>query len=282
MNTALTEKYAVIGDPIGHSLSPKMHNAAFKALSIDAEYSAIHVTASQLPEFIRTAKQELAGFNVTVPHKNAVIEYMDEVSEECRITGSVNTVVNSNGTLKGYSTDGYGLRTAIESAFSLDIRSSSVLFLGCGGTVKAVSYYLLRHTVNRLFIANRTLSTAQELVNYLQKLFPETEIGCISINDLRGMEKLIGTVDVLIQATSLGLKDNDPSPIPAELLHKNLCVFDTIYRQTHLIREAEKRGITHADGTLMLLHQGAKAFSLWTGLTPPVEIMHQALQSATH
>ena len=280
MNNHITKKYAVIGDPIAHSLSPAMHNAAFKALDMNAEYTAVHITPQNLENFVRNARESLAGFNVTVPHKQEIIKYLDDISEECRITGSVNTVVNKNGRLYGYSTDGYGLKTAIEEAFNIDTSESAVMFLGCGGTVKAVTYYLLKHSVRKLFIANRTVSKADELVNSLQKRFPETEISSVPLTDTGQMQKAISSVNILIQATSLGLKDGDPCPIATELLHHDLYIFDTIYRQTPLLTEAKKKNIPHADGSLMLVHQGAKAFSIWTGIAPPIDIMKKAVEEA--
>lgn len=272
------KQYAVIGDPINHSLSPQMHNTAFKTLQMNANYSAIHVKAGKLAEFTDFARENLDGFNVTVPHKSAIIEHLDDISELCKITGSVNTVTVKNGLLYGDSTDGYGMEMAIKEAFDIDIKGNSFLFLGCGGTVQAVSYHFLKEGAKALFIANRTLAKAEELVKHLQA-HTNAAVKCTAINHEKTLDHFMNEASVVIQATSLGLKESDPSPLPKHLIRKTTPMFDTIYKNTQFIKDAAEQGVKHANGSLMLVHQGAKSFSIWTGKEAPIEDMKKAVKT---
>jgi len=274
--TTVKQKYAVIGDPINHSLSPGMHNAAFNALAINAEYSAIQVKKEKLANFADFARKNLAGFNVTVPHKNAIIAHLDEVSDLCKVTGSVNTVTVRDGRLIGDSTDGYGMEMAIKEAFNIDIAGNSFLFLGCGGTVKAVSYHFIQQGAKKLFIANRTVSKAEALAKYLVEC-STINVEFTGIDNLPLLDTFSKEASVVIQATSLGLKETDPSPFPEEVIRNDTYMFDTIYKNTAFLKIAAKHGIPHAGGSLMLVHQGAKAFSIWTGKEAPVEVMKEAV-----
>lgn len=275
-----TKQYAVIGDPISHSLSPKMHNAAFETLKMNANYSAIHVKAGELAKFTDYARENLNGFNVTVPHKNAIIEHLDGISELCKITESVNTVTVRDGKLYGDSTDGYGMQMAIKEAFDIDIKGNSFLFIGCGGTVQAVSYHFLKEGAEALFIANRTLSKAEKLSEYLQN-YTDAAVKCTAIDQEEILDQFMNEASVVIQATSLGLKESDPSPFPKQLIRKTTPMFDTIYKNTQFIQDAEEEGVKHANGSLMLVHQGAKSFSIWTEKEAPVKVMQKAVEAAT-
>lgn len=273
-------KYAVIGDPIKHSLSPQMHNAAFNALGIDAEYLAIQVRDSELAEFTDEARNNLCGFNVTIPHKNSIIPYLDDISTECGLSGSVNTVTNKNGFLYGESTDGYGLGTAIGEEFGIPTKGTKFLFVGCGGTVRAVAFYLLEHGAGGLFFANRTVSKAELLVKALCERYPNSILDCSPLNDGNKLKRLISQTSVIIQATSLGLKPGDASPLPPDLLRPELCIYDIIYGETAFLSSARRKGCKTADGRSMLLHQGAQAFSIWTGMDAPIDCMRVALNKA--
>lgn len=272
--------YAVIGSPIAHSLSPAMQNAAFQALGMDGEYIAVHVPPEEVGAFVADARKRLAGFNITVPHKNAVIPFLDEIDPEAAPAGSINTVTNLDGHLKGTSTDGYGLENALKEAFHYHVHGNSAVFLGCGGAARAVAFHFARKGLKTLFFLNRTLSTAQSLAEEIAAHFPSLEIRTASIADLTAAEEFLNRSTAAIQCTSLGLKSDDPAPIPPELLPQKICFFDTIYKRTPLLRYAEEKGIPHADGLGMLLHQGAKSFSIWTGREAPLEAMRKALLEA--
>ncbi|OGV31291.1 MAG: shikimate dehydrogenase [Lentisphaerae bacterium GWF2_45_14] len=276
----MTKHYAVIGDPIAHSLSPVMHSAGFSERGFDADYSARHVTADQLGEFVEKARRELSGFNVTVPHKNSIMPFLDEISEGAALCGSVNTVTVSGGRLKGESTDGYGLETALKESFGTNVNDNSFCFLGCGGAARAASFHFAASCPERIFFINRTVSKAEELAAEITKAFPMVRTAVCSLGDESAVKDFLAESAVLIQCTSLGLKPDDPPPIRPELIPDGICFYDTIYKNTVLIKYASEHGIRYADGRSMLLHQGARAFSIWTGLPAPVEVMRKALYGA--
>lgn len=272
--------YAVIGCPVSHSLSPVMHNAALKALGLDAEYIAVLVPKEELEAFTLDARKNLAGFNITVPHKNAVIPFLDEISRDAELSGSVNTVTVSDGKLSGVSTDGYGLEAALAESFRYVIRDSSVTFIGCGGVVKALTFHFALHGIRKIHLLNRTLETAEKLAATLKEEFPLLSVETASISDDEKVGTFLNDSRLAVQCTSLGLKPEDPSPICPELLPRDIFFYDTIYKRTKLYAYAEEHGIPAASGLSMLLHQGAKSLSIWTGFEAPVEVMRKALLDA--
>ena len=272
--------YAVIGYPVGHSLSPAMQNAAFEKLELDGEYTAIEVAPENVGAFAEKAKSSLAGFNITVPHKNAIIPFLDEIEPLAALQGSVNTVINRNGSLYGTSTDGYGLEAALQESFSWEIRNNSVTFIGCGGVVKALAFYFASKGVKKIFLLNRTLSTALSLAASLQKEFPSVECSAAPLSCEESISASFKNSTLAVQCTSLGLKSDDPPPVRPDLLPADILFFDTIYKKTPLLQYAEENHIQCANGLGMLLHQGARSFSLWTGKEAPVETMRKALYEA--
>ncbi len=270
-------QYAVIGYPVAHSLSPQMQNAAFEALGMGSPYGKVEVNPQALGEFAVEARAKLLGFNITVPHKQHIIPFLDEIEESARLAGSVNTVSIKDGKMHGYSTDGYGLSTALKEAFDLDIKDASLLFLGCGGAVQAVSFYFAANGAKSLFFANRTLGKAEELVDELRRHYPSVEIACAELTDEDAIRAFAARSQVVIQGTSLGLKPGDPMPVNPELI-KGLPLFDTIYKNTPLLQWMQAHGSKTADGRGMLLHQGARSFEIWTGQKAPVEVMRNALE----
>ena len=257
-----------------------MHNAALKALGLDAEYIAVLVPKEELEAFTLDARKNLAGFNITVPHKNAVIPFLDEISRDAKLSGSVNTVTVSDGKLSGTSTDGYGLEAALAESFRYVIRDNSVTFIGCGGVVKALTFHFALHGIRKIHLLNRTLETAEKLAATLKEEFPLLSVATASISDDEKVGTFLNDSRLAVQCTSLGLKPEDPSPIRPELLPRDIFFYDTIYKRTKLYAYAEEHGIPAASGLSMLLHQGAKSLSIWTGLEAPVEVMRKALLDA--
>jgi shikimate dehydrogenase len=272
------KQFAVIGNPIKHSKSPVMHNAAFKHLNIDAEYSKLKVTVEELQEFTDKARKELAGFNITVPHKYEIIPYLDDITELAKVSGSVNTVINRDGKLIGDTTDGYGLATGIKEAFNIGIKDEVITFIGAGGAVKAAATYFASLNAKKIFIVNRTVQKAESIKNNIVDNF-STEVEVTDLNNISKIEEFIGASKVLIQGTSLGLSEADPTPIPLEVINKDIAIYDSIYKETPILKYAKDNGNLYADGRSMLLYQGAKAFSIWTGCDAPVDIMRDALYS---
>lgn len=272
--------YAVIGFPVGHSLSPAMQNAAFAELDLAGEYCAIEVAPENIGAFAAKARKNLAGFNITVPHKGNIIPFLDEVEPLAALQGSVNTVINKDGRLYGTSTDGYGLEAALMESFSWDIRNNSITFIGCGGVVKALAFHFASKGIKRIFLLNRTLRTAEILCDALRRNYPDLECVYAPLSDEGAVAESFRSSTLAVQCTSLGLKKEDPAPVRPELLPQNIFFFDTIYKKTPLLLYAEKNNIKCANGLGMLLHQGARSFSLWTQKEAPVEVMRKALYEA--
>ena len=278
-NLAEKIKYIVIGDPIAHSLSPEMQNPGFEALGMGECYGKLHVTLENFSEFVEFARKNLDGFNITVPHKQTIIPHLDSISREAELTGSVNTVIIRNGKMHGESTDGFGLENALKEAFDFDLSGGKVLFIGCGGAVQATAFHFAAQGAKALYFANRTVSKAEDLSSKISANYPDCKCCCCALDDEESLRKFIADASVLVQGSSLGLKDSDPMPINPELL-KDICFYDTIYKETPLLKAAGRAGLKTADGRTMLLHQGAKSLELWTGQKAPIEKMRQALYDA--
>lgn len=276
MQTGPAFHFAVIGDPIGHSRSPLMHNAAFRALGIDADYTAIHVTREGLPDFLQNARTSLNGFNITVPHKNAVIPFLDGISPRAALAGSVNTVSVRDGKLFGDTTDGVGLERAVLEVFDLPLKSANVCILGCGGVVRALVFHLADAGCARIRILNRTAEKAAQLTDEIRKHAPALDCGFAALGDLPAVKAAFDGADLVLQCTSLGLRDGDGSPVDPALIPVSACLFDTIYRETEILVRCRERGLRVSGGLPMLVHQGAESFRIWTGREAPVEIMRAA------
>ena len=270
-------KYGLIGWPVSHSLSPPMQNAGFKAAGINAEYSLVEVSPDRMNEVIPKMKREFSGWNCTVPHKQHIIEFLDNIDETAKVLGSVNTVVNKNGHLTGYSTDGYGMEKSIQESFGQKINGNSFLFIGSGGAARAVALYFSIIGAAKIAILNRTVSKAEALAEEIKELDKGVSIVC----DNMDAEKIdVGNYNVIIQCTSLGLHEGDPSPFNIDKINKDQFVVDMIYKKTEFLKKAEEKGCTVTDGRGMLLYQGVKAWEIWTGQKAPVEAMRSALENA--
>ncbi|MEK7332057.1 MAG: shikimate dehydrogenase [Nitrospirota bacterium] len=265
-----TKVLGLLGFPVGHSLSPAMHNTAFEKLGLDCCY----VTFSVKPEFLRDAVKSikalnLAGVNVTVPHKERVIPFLDEVDKEASFIGAVNTIVNDNGRLTGYNTDGRGFMRSLSEA-KISVNKKNVLVIGAGGASRAIGYYLCRNA-SKLFLYDIDKKKAGKLISDLNKIRGNVSFFSSQLEDM----------DIIINATPLGLKKNDPLPVDVNLLNPKHVVCDLIYKKTPLLGKASKKGCKTLNGLGMLLWQGVFAFELWTGRRPPVEVMRKSLRLAT-
>ncbi|MBS7634048.1 shikimate dehydrogenase [Candidatus Bathyarchaeota archaeon] len=269
---------ALIGDPVEHSLSPVIQNAAFKHLGLDYIYLAFNVRADRLKDAVSGIRAlNMHGLNVTMPHKIAVIKYLDGLDETASRVGSVNTILNSDGRLIGYTTDGVGALNALKSA-DADPSGKKVVILGAGGSSRAVSF-TLAEIASELVILNRTFDRAKDLKNVLRRVLGnELRIKAAPLTD-EYLKKELEDADILINATSVGMKPNsDDTPVKRDYLRKDLVVFDFVYEplETRLLREARLAGAKVIDGLSMLIHQGAASFRIWTGMKAPVEIMMDA------
>lgn len=260
-----------------------MQGAGFSSCGIDATYELIEVHPDDIPSCIsRLQNENYSGWNITVPHKQAMATLVDKIDQDAQASGTVNTVVNKNGKLYGYSTDGYGIATAVKEDFGLDLAEKKITFIGTGGAASAVAVYLAQKGLKELILLNRTVSKAEKLANRVRTFAPKCSITVSSLNNgTPGNPALIDDSDLLIQSTSLGLKANAPLPLLAEYIPKNTAVLDMIYGNTSFLQAAKEQGCPTADGRGMLLHQGVLSFKLWTGVErPPVEAMRSALRDA--
>jgi shikimate dehydrogenase len=266
-------RVGVIGDPVAHSISPAMQQPAFDALGIPATYERWHTSASELPARISSLREpDTLGANVTVPHKLAVMELVDEVSALARRAGAVNTIVNRDGTLFGDNTDVYGFATSLTAAFP-DAPNQRALVLGAGGAARAVVLGLDQIGVKDITVANRDPERAKRLATDLEPI----SIDVISI-DGEMMANAVENARILVNATSVGWHSEE-LPIDSKFLSSlssDAIVVDLTYRDTDLLIRARSRGNDTLDGLPMLVHQGAKAFELFTGQAAPVDIMMTA------
>lgn len=269
----------VFGHPVHHSQSPAMHNAAFQELGLDIVYVPFNVH----PDSLRAAVQgiralDLLGVNVTIPHKEQVIQFLDWVSEDAQRIRSVNTVHNSDGILKGYSTDGLGFVKALEAA-GKSPKGSKAAVLGAGGSARATVHALVTYGAD-VTVVNRTYSRAVELSELLNVALGEKGVVKPIVLDSSDAQKSVLEADLLVNCTSVGMHPHtDVQPIPSEWLHQGLFVYDQVYNplETKLLKAAKAAGARTANGVKMLVLQGALSFEIWTGQEPPVKVMEDTV-----
>jgi len=259
--------FGLLGHPVGHSMSPLMHNDAFVALGIDNYYQAFDVAPERLEKAVVGMKAlGISGFNVTIPHKVAIMEFLDEIDGEAKTIGAVNTVVNENGRFVGYNTDGQGyLDALLEDISEETLHQANVLIIGAGGAARAIVTVLSRFGTKRLVICNRTVEKAEVLAKECSQ---KTEISTMTIADA---EAALEQFDVIVNTTSVGMSPNiDAKPISLEKLKEDALVSDLIYNplETALLKEAKQRGGKTQNGVGMFVGQGALAFKKWTGVEP--------------
>ena len=271
-----TKLLALIGDPVGHSLSPAMHNAAFAADNLDFVYVALNVASRDLPAAVRgAAALGLRGFNVTMPHKRAMVSLVDELDEGARISGAVNTVVIEGQKLRGFNTDGPGMVEACREA-GIRLEGQGVLLLGAGGAAASIAAAFCDEGIGKLRIVNRNPEHAATLADKLRERDKGAEIEVHPTGSLDGTVR----VPIVVNTTPLGMRDGDPLPLPPECLDADTTLVDAVYRpgaETALVRHARERGANVVTGQRMLLYQGVLAQRLWTGRQPNVEAMDRAL-----
>ncbi len=269
-----TRVVGLFGYPVEHTLSPDMHNALFRHLGMDYCYVAFSVRPDRLHDALKGITAfNLAGVNITVPHKESVIPFLDEISEEVSFIGAVNTIRNSEGRLIGYNTDGRGFMRSLAEA-GIRVEGKSVLIVGTGGAARAVGYYLCKEA-SAVYLHNmKNPQKAETLREHLDNLKGNAFVAGVGAMTSR---EFLSRIDIVINATPLGLKPGDPSPVDVTLLTERHTVCDLIYHETPLLRAASSRGCTTLDGLGMLLWQGAFAFEIWTGVRPPVGVMREAI-----
>ncbi len=276
-----TRVCGVIGDPVEHSLSPVMHNAAFQALDLDYVYVAFHVHRANLAAAISGMRAlGLRGLNATIPHKVGVLPLLDAVDPLARQIGAVNTIVNDEGRLTGHNTDAAGfLQALVQNKFSPE--NKNVVIIGAGGAARAVTLALAGRGAH-LIVLNRTPQTAADLVTRVKQAFADSQAIGLEMSD-ENLRAAVGDADLIVNTTSVGMRPEvGLSAVPARLIEPHHTVFDIVYSpvQTRLLRDAGLSGARTISGLDMLVWQGAVAFELWTGQKAPVEIMSRALREA--
>lgn len=266
--------YCIIGDPVSHSLSPAMHNAAFKSLGLDYVYIAYRVAGSELEASIESLRSvKIAGFNVTIPHKTTVLQYLEEIDVLSSRAGAVNTVMSINGKFKGFNTDIQGFVQPLLNR-GINFNGMSVLLFGGGGSARAVVVSLSNvNGISKLVVANRTYRKSLEL----SKL-AETNGLTSSVTKIEEAKAMAKRFDLVVNATSVGLQSND-SILERDDIDGSSIVYDLVYSPvvTKLLENAREKGATAIYGYEMLLEQGAQAFEIWTGLKAPIPAMKKAL-----
>ena len=277
----------VMGDPVAQSFSPRMQNAALDESGLSLHYAAFQVSPNELAEAFELMREhDFVGVNLTVPHKIAALALVDEAEERARQIGAINTVVFRQGKSLGFNTDGPGFLRAIREEFSVDLRDLRVLLLGAGGgTGRALAYQCAVEDCERLVLVNRTFEKAQALAHELSTFFagprvlgPEARLAAIPWEE-RALRAQLARTDLVVNATTLGLAQFDPSPLSPALLAPHLMVYDLVYKKTatRLLEAAAETGARGGNGLTMLLHQGALAFELWFDRPAPLSVMRNAL-----
>jgi shikimate dehydrogenase len=269
----MAKSFAVIGDPIDHSLSPNIHNAAFRELNLDCSYIAYRIPKGELEDGIEGLKKiKIDGFNVTIPHKVEMMKYLNKMDESCSLIGAVNTVINKDGILKGYNTDMDGFLEPFKKK-KLNIENTKVLLLGAGGAARAIVAAFAKEKVKSITIANRTLENARNLLEFAKK--NGFDANAIRIEDVKDSAK---NYDIIVNATSVGLK-NEPTIISLDNINEKTIVYDIVYMpmNTDFIKKAKEKKAVIIFGYEMLLGQAVRAFEIWHGMEAPYNAMKKAL-----
>jgi len=284
-------RLSVFGDPVKHSRSPQMHNPALEAAGIDCEYVRLHIQPDELAEALNLLKEnDFIGTNVTIPHKGGVHDAVDEMTEVARRIGAVNTVAVDGDQLLGHNTDAPGLKKAIREEFSMDLSDLRIMIVGAGGGAgKAAAVQCAMDHCERLVLVNRTVAKAEALAEELHDLVidpdklegPADRLVAIPWES-EAMEREMENVDLIINATSVGMKRTDPEVVPASLIEPHHLVYDMVYApaRTRLIADAEEAGAKAANGLSMLLWQGVLAFEFWFDSAAPAEAMRKGLSES--
>ncbi len=271
----------ILGYPVKHSKSPLIYNTAFEALGLDHVYMAFEVEDDKLKDTLEALKVlGSKGGNITMPHKTKIIEYLDDISPEAKIIGSVNTIkIDEEGKVTGYNTDGKGFVKSLEEK-GVDFIGKKIVLAGAGGAAKAVATQLAYDGAGEIVIFNRTLEKAKMITDNINKNIPTCQ-GRVEVMDEAKLVEEIQDAAVLVNCTCIGMKTTIDQTIisSADQLPKDIFVSDIIYEpeQTKLLKIAEKAGVKHMNGLMMLIWQGAIAFKIWTGMDMPVDLVKKEL-----
>lgn len=281
-----TRIFGLFGYPVEHTASPKMHNAGFRELGLNAVYLPFPVK----PELLQHAVAGLIplgmkGINVTIPHKQTIIPFLDHISAEAQTIGAVNTLeITDKGTLIGHNTDGQGFIRALKEEADFSVKGNSIFISGCGGAGFAIAVKCVLEGATRIVLVDIDETRSLALAQKLSKLSPSGSVISLSAENKPVLHENLVHVDLAVNATPMGMKETDPLPFPVECLSHNTLVYDLVYNkpQTGLIKASLDYNLRAFSGLSMLLYQGVSAFELWTGKKAPVDVMRSALTNAIY
>ncbi len=270
--------FAVLGHPIGHSLSPIMHNASMSSLNYKGSYSALDVHPEKLMDSLYSMSQKgFLGVNLTIPHKEVAFANLEYLDDSAKLFGAVNTISFKNQMLVGYNTDGYGFIEALKRNFGKGVEGENIFILGCGGAGRTVALQSACNNAKKLWLADVDINRIKKLRKEIQDLNAHIEIEYST--SLEQQEIACKQSNLVVQASPIGMKKEDKSLFSEKAFHKNQKVFDLIYMypETDFLKTAKETGASIANGMDMLVFQGAKSFNIWTDLSPNIEIMRSSI-----
>jgi len=278
----VTKIVGVFGYPIAHTLSPLFQNAAFKELGLDFVYLPFLIKPQDLKKAVEAIKAlNMVGVNVTIPHKKAVLSYLDELSPEAKKIGAVNTIHHCQGRLIGYNTDGKGFINSLREEGRFEPEGKNVYLLGAGGAAYGISHSLIKAGIKSLTLTNRTKEKGELLLNHLKRVFPQKcPLRFIEFHQ-RNSPTLLKEIDLLVNTTSVGMKTDDSLLINPEIFPRKIFIYDIVYnknKKTKLIKAAIERKLSYLEGEKMLIYQGAVSFEIWTKRKAPIKIMKKAIR----
>ena len=274
-----TRVFGLIGDPVEHSLSPRMHNGAFRELNLNCIYVPFRVKEEQLPGALEGIRSlHIQGVNVTTPHKEDVLPYLDKLSEKVKVIGAVNTIKNEEGILAGYNTDGSGFVRYLKEDLGLTLEGKNITIIGIGGAAKSIAFFLSREKVEKIVIANRTPERAEEFCQVLKEESNIAAVGLPLENDI--LNSFINNSDLVVYTLPMDFVSDGNWPFDPASFSEDTTLVDLRYypRETAMMQIARERGLKAYNGGGMLLYQGIEAFKIFTGVEPPVEDMRKAFQ----
>jgi shikimate dehydrogenase len=277
---ATTDIYGIFGHPVKHSLSPDMHNSAFNELGLNSVYVAFDIDPENIEEATKAIRvMGIKGINITIPHKQTIIHYLDEVSPDAKLTGAVNTVKNENGRLSGYNTDVGGFLRAIREDLDFSPEGTTLFLVGAGGAARAVLSAFCMNGGATVYLTDIIQDKALELADQFKANFENITIETLEIDNKSTVSQKLSESDILVNASPAGMDGVGALDLPLASLNKNAVVYDLVYKppNTKLLTDAKELGHKASGGLTMLLYQGAESFEIWTGEDAPVEIMKKAL-----
>ncbi|MBT3445634.1 shikimate dehydrogenase [bacterium] len=274
-----TRVYSVIGNPVKHSKSPDMHNAAFQSLGINGCYIPLEPKSDELEIICNLIRSgTISGSNVTIPYKEDVMKYVDTLTEEASMIGSVNTMYSLNGSLVGDNTDGLGFKRSLFSDLGFDAINQSALIIGAGGASKAVTAKLCQAEIKTLGVLDIDVDKANELIDHINKFNYKTKVLLVDSKEINDFSR---ESNLIVNCTPIGMKQDDPLLVSPEVFSSNQYVYDLVYipSETKLLKAAIAKGANVTNGIDMLAYQGAESFSIWESVEPPYEIMKKELRN---